>query len=163
VWGVVCRWQVRVIVERLARRCGFDAVAAAIPEADRRLLIHIRKERSKKERRLSEAASQARPPAAVFRASQPRPGYALQHVAQQRRRAPPVRGLIPTALVIAGKPVGRPMHWMEVLCRGPCVVSPHATSVQLWWAWWRGKLGFLSLLKGLGSVGLGFVCTRPGM
>ena len=51
----------RVIVERLARRCGYDAVAAAIPEADRKLLTHIRKERVRKDgRRASEAGSEVR-------------------------------------------------------------------------------------------------------
>ena len=51
--------QVRVIVERLARRCGYDAVAAAIPEAHRKLLTHIRKERVRKDgRRHSEAGSE---------------------------------------------------------------------------------------------------------
>ena len=51
--------QVRVIVERLARRCGYDAVAGAIPEADRKLLTHIRKERLRKDgRRHSEAGSE---------------------------------------------------------------------------------------------------------
>jgi len=53
--------QVRVIVERLARRCGYDAVAAAIPEAHRKLLTHIRKERVRKDgRRHSEAGSEVR-------------------------------------------------------------------------------------------------------
>ena len=41
--------QVRVIVERLARRCGYDAVATAIPEADRKLLQHIRREHIRKD------------------------------------------------------------------------------------------------------------------
>ncbi|PNH02025.1 Ribosomal RNA-processing protein 12 [Tetrabaena socialis] len=43
--------QVRVIVERLARRCGFDEVAAVMPASDTRLLAHIRKEHVKKARR----------------------------------------------------------------------------------------------------------------
>jgi len=48
-------------VERLARRCGYDAVAAAIPEAHRKLLTHIRKERVRKDgRRHSEAGSEVR-------------------------------------------------------------------------------------------------------
>ncbi len=42
--------QVRVIVERLARRCGYDAVAAAMPAGDRRLLSHIQKEMLRKRR-----------------------------------------------------------------------------------------------------------------
>jgi ribosomal RNA-processing protein 12 len=54
-------WQVRVIVERLARRCGYDTVAAAIPEGDRKLLAHIRKERLRKDgRRRGDAASEVR-------------------------------------------------------------------------------------------------------
>ena len=48
--------QVRVIVERLARRCGYDAVAAVIPESDRKLLVHIRKERVKKDSHRHDAA-----------------------------------------------------------------------------------------------------------
>ena len=40
--------QVRVVVERLARRLGYDAVAAAIPEEHRKLLTHIRKEKTRK-------------------------------------------------------------------------------------------------------------------
>ncbi|CAG9462050.1 unnamed protein product [Pedinophyceae sp. YPF-701] len=44
------RLKVRTIVERLARRCGFDEVAQAMPESDRKLLTHIRKERDRKER-----------------------------------------------------------------------------------------------------------------
>jgi ribosomal RNA-processing protein 12 len=43
--------QVRVIVERLARRCGFDDVAAHIPPSESRLLTHIRKEHNRKVRR----------------------------------------------------------------------------------------------------------------
>ncbi|KAJ9506030.1 hypothetical protein QJQ45_002495 [Haematococcus lacustris] len=50
--------KVRVIVERLARRCGFQAVAEHIPASDTRLLTHIRKEASKKQRNRA-AASQA--------------------------------------------------------------------------------------------------------
>lgn len=38
----------RVVVERLARRLGYDAVAANIPEEHRKLLTHIRKEKSRK-------------------------------------------------------------------------------------------------------------------
>jgi hypothetical protein len=51
--------QVRVIVERLARRCGYDAVADAMPPGDKKLLSHIRKENVRKQRlRTSEAGSQ---------------------------------------------------------------------------------------------------------
>lgn len=39
-----------MVVERLARRCGYDAVAAAMPEGDRRLLSHIQKEMLRKKR-----------------------------------------------------------------------------------------------------------------
>ena len=46
--------KVRAIVEKLAKRCGFDAVAAHIPASDSRLLIHIRKERDRKRRGKSE-------------------------------------------------------------------------------------------------------------
>lgn len=45
------RQKVRVVVERLARRCGFDAVSAAMPESDSRLLTHIRKEHNRKLKR----------------------------------------------------------------------------------------------------------------
>lgn len=41
-------WQVRVVVERLARRLGYDAVAANIPEEHSKLLTHIRKEKARK-------------------------------------------------------------------------------------------------------------------
>ena len=37
-----------MVVERLARRLGYDAVAANIPEEHRKLLTHIRKEKSRK-------------------------------------------------------------------------------------------------------------------
>eukprot|EP00798_Chlamydomonas_sp_ICE-L_P031076 gene31076-6203_t len=43
--------KVRVIVERLARRCGFDNVAEKIPASEAKLLTHIRKEFNKKQRR----------------------------------------------------------------------------------------------------------------
>ncbi|GIL82209.1 hypothetical protein Vretifemale_11129 [Volvox reticuliferus] len=43
--------KVRVIVERLARRCGFDAVSAAMPPSDSKLLTNIRKEAAKRQRR----------------------------------------------------------------------------------------------------------------
>ncbi|KAK9863569.1 hypothetical protein WJX84_009478 [Apatococcus fuscideae] len=50
--------KVRVIVERLARRCGFQAVWQHIPEKDRKLLAHIRKERQRHERK-RQGASEA--------------------------------------------------------------------------------------------------------
>ena len=56
--------QVRVIVERLARRCGYDAVAAAMPAGDRRLLSHIQKEMLRKKR------TQAKPGSEVSLANQ---------------------------------------------------------------------------------------------
>jgi hypothetical protein len=46
-------------VERLARRCGFDDVAAHIPPSESRLLTHIRKEHNRKVRR-RQAASEVR-------------------------------------------------------------------------------------------------------
>lgn len=52
--------QVRVIVERLARRCGYDAVAAAMPAGDKRLLQHIRREVMRKQRLRASNGSQAR-------------------------------------------------------------------------------------------------------
>jgi hypothetical protein len=55
--------QIRVIVERLVRRCGYEAVAAACPPGDAKLLSHIRKQTSRKERRKamgSEGGSQVR-------------------------------------------------------------------------------------------------------
>lgn len=51
------RLKTRAIVERLSRRCGADAVAAACPASDTRLVAHIRKQQSRKERR--RAGSQA--------------------------------------------------------------------------------------------------------
>ena len=50
--------QVRVIVERLARRCGYDAVAAAMPAGDRRLLSHIQKEMLRKKRTQTKPGSE---------------------------------------------------------------------------------------------------------
>ncbi|KAK9864417.1 hypothetical protein WJX84_009705 [Apatococcus fuscideae] len=50
--------KVRVIVERLARRCGFQAVSQHIPEQDRKLLAHIRKEKQRHERK-RQGASEA--------------------------------------------------------------------------------------------------------
>ncbi|KAK9818389.1 hypothetical protein WJX72_011834 [[Myrmecia] bisecta] len=52
------RLKVRVVVERLARRCGYDAVADKIPEGDRKLLTHIRRERLRKEKKQDDLASQ---------------------------------------------------------------------------------------------------------
>lgn len=37
-------------MERLVRRCGYDAVAAKMPEGDMRLLTHIRKEAARRNR-----------------------------------------------------------------------------------------------------------------
>ncbi|GLC60588.1 hypothetical protein PLESTB_001631100 [Pleodorina starrii] len=51
--------KVRVIVERLARRCGFDAVASSMPASDAKLLAHIRREAAKKQRRKHGAGSEA--------------------------------------------------------------------------------------------------------
>ncbi|KAK9845416.1 hypothetical protein WJX81_006006 [Elliptochloris bilobata] len=53
------RLKVRVIVERLARRLGFDDVAAAMPAGDKRLLQHIRREALRKQRLRASAGSQA--------------------------------------------------------------------------------------------------------
>lgn len=52
--------QIRVIIERLVRRCGVEPVAAACPPDDYKLMAHIRKQQSRKERRRagSEAGSQ---------------------------------------------------------------------------------------------------------
>ncbi|KAK9815144.1 hypothetical protein WJX73_008694 [Symbiochloris irregularis] len=44
------RLKVRGVVERLVRRCGFDAVAAAFPHGDSKLLSHIQKMRGRRER-----------------------------------------------------------------------------------------------------------------
>lgn len=49
--------QVRLIVEKLAKRCGFDVVEAAIPEGDTKLLTHIRKERTRKAAKKAGAAA----------------------------------------------------------------------------------------------------------
>ena len=50
----------RWIVEKLAKRCGFEEVAQHMPEAHMKLLSHIRKENSRKDRRRSEGGSQVR-------------------------------------------------------------------------------------------------------
>ncbi|PSC74246.1 ARM repeat superfamily [Micractinium conductrix] len=52
------RAKVRWIVEKLAKRCGFEAVAAHMPEEHAKLLTHIRKENNRVQRRRSEAGSQ---------------------------------------------------------------------------------------------------------
>ena len=51
------RLRVRLVVERLARRLGADVVAKAMPPGDARLLAHIRKQTSRRDRR--RAATQA--------------------------------------------------------------------------------------------------------
>lgn len=43
--------QVRVILERLVRRLDYESVAEHIPEEERKLLIHIRKEQQRKARK----------------------------------------------------------------------------------------------------------------
>ena len=43
--------QVRVIVERLVRRLDYATVAEHLPENDRKLLTHIRKEQQRKSRK----------------------------------------------------------------------------------------------------------------
>jgi ribosomal RNA-processing protein 12 len=59
---------VRLIVEKLARRCGFDAVEAAMPEGDAKLLTHIRKERAHKAaKRAGAAATEVRRSAVICR------------------------------------------------------------------------------------------------
>jgi hypothetical protein len=55
------RLKTRAVVERLVRRCGLDAVQAACPEGEGRLIAHIRKQNNRKERRRtggSEAGSE---------------------------------------------------------------------------------------------------------
>ena len=54
-WTVCLK--VRLIVEKLARRCGFDVVEAAMPEGDAKLLTHIRKERAHKAAKRAGAAA----------------------------------------------------------------------------------------------------------
>ena len=50
------RLKVRVIVERLARRIGFEAVAASMPASDAKLLAHIRKQGARKARKKAAGA-----------------------------------------------------------------------------------------------------------
>lgn len=40
----------RAVVERLVRRCGLEAVARAFPPGDSKLLAHVRRQRSRRER-----------------------------------------------------------------------------------------------------------------
>ena len=47
-----------MVVERLARRCGFGAVSQLIPEQHRRLVTHIRRERVRKDRIRADNAEQ---------------------------------------------------------------------------------------------------------
>ncbi|WIA32410.1 hypothetical protein OEZ86_003236 [Tetradesmus obliquus] len=83
------RLKIRVIVERLVRRCGYEAVASACPPGDAKLLSHIRKQASRKERRKaqgSEGGSQA--DAAEFdHRSQRSAGSAARSVAGRTARA----------------------------------------------------------------------------
>ena len=44
------------MVERLARRCGFEAMAAVMPPSDAKLLAHIRKQCSRRQRKRSEGS-----------------------------------------------------------------------------------------------------------
>lgn len=55
LWSL-CVLQVRVIVERLARRCGFDALSRHWPASEVKLLAAIRKQHSRKERRRASAS-----------------------------------------------------------------------------------------------------------
>lgn len=57
------KMKVRVLVERMVRKCGYDAVQQAIPENHARLLVHIRKEKARDERK-RQARSEARQQAA---------------------------------------------------------------------------------------------------
>lgn len=43
--------KVRTVMERLVRRCGYDAVAAAVPPAHAALLAHIRRQQGREERK----------------------------------------------------------------------------------------------------------------
>ncbi len=52
------RLKVRVIVERLARRIGFEAVAASMPASDAKLLAHIRKQGARKARKKAAGAEE---------------------------------------------------------------------------------------------------------
>lgn len=52
------RLKVRVIMERLARRCGFEALESAVPDSHRALLTHIRKQNNRRERRRADGASE---------------------------------------------------------------------------------------------------------
>ena len=56
------RLKVRLILERLVRRCGADAVAAVTPAQDARLLVHIRKQAAARQRKRAavRAGSQVR-------------------------------------------------------------------------------------------------------
>jgi hypothetical protein len=49
--------KVRLILEKLVRRCGVEAVAAVTPAQDARLLVHIRKQAAAKERRRAASRS----------------------------------------------------------------------------------------------------------
>ena len=64
----------RVIIERLVRRLDYETVAEHIPEGDRKLLTHIRKEQQRKQRKggQSEEGSQVLTILLVFQ----RPGWA---------------------------------------------------------------------------------------
>ena len=48
-------WQVRLIVERLVRRLDYETVAECMPEDDRKLLAHIKKEQTRKQRKKGES------------------------------------------------------------------------------------------------------------
>jgi ribosomal RNA-processing protein 12 len=51
------RMKIRILVERMLRRCGEDAVKEALPEGHERLLAHIRKAKAKARKKHDDARS----------------------------------------------------------------------------------------------------------
>ena len=49
--------QVRLIIERLVKRLDYETVAECMPEGDRKLLSHIKKDQARKQRKNSQSDS----------------------------------------------------------------------------------------------------------
>lgn len=101
--------QVRWIVEKLAKRCGFEVVAQHMPEAHAKLLSHIRKENNRRDARRSVAGSQV--------------GTALQH-----RR-----------VFVAGEDNGSEQHAWHSPGRSRDVAISYCHYAPCRWTWMRLK------------------------
>ena len=104
----------RRLVERLAKRCGYDAVAAVLPEEHSKLLIHIRKAHSRKER--LRAASQAGSEVRVRWVPLHRAAASLLGQCTRQHR-------LANALLLLGATEPWVEHGMPMRCCSPCVLG----------------------------------------